>query len=95
MAAPKVPEGAYDISAKMKETSSNKHQHPVNLGVHPGLAKATDWEPGGPEVPARVERERVNPAVANSQRRAPLIDVTAITGGSAGNHTEEPPARKL
>jgi hypothetical protein len=95
MAAPNVPENAYDVSAKMTETSSNKHQHPVNLGVHPGLAKPGDWEPGGPEVPARAERERVNPADAAKQRRTPLIDVTAITPAGSGNHGAVPPPKKL
>jgi hypothetical protein len=94
MAAPKVPENATDFSSKLKETASNKHQHPVNLGGHPGTGKRSDFDPGGPEVPARAQRERVNPAVANDARREPLITVTSIHGTS-GNHDEVPPPKAL
>jgi hypothetical protein len=90
-----LPENHNDISDHMKASPSDDHIHPVNRGVHPGTAKASDWEPGGPEVPARAERERVNPNTDNSQRRTPLIDVTAITSGSGNSHIAEPPPRKL
>jgi hypothetical protein len=96
MAAPNVPENAYDVSAKLKETSSNKHAHPINLGTKRGLAKPSDFSPGGPEVPARAERELVNPADAAKQRRAGLIDVTEIRSPSGSNsHVPEPSPRKL
>jgi hypothetical protein len=90
-----LPEQHNDASARLKAASDQKHMHRINLGVHPGTAKRSDFDPGGPEVPARAERERVNPAVAASQRRTPLIDVTAITPSASGNHTAEPPPAKL
>ena len=90
-----LPEQHIDNSARMKASPSDDHVHPVNRGVHPGLAKASDWEPGGPKVPARAARERVDPGTINDQRRTSLIDVTAITSGSGNSHIAEPPPRKL
>jgi hypothetical protein len=90
-----LPEQHQDASSRLTQTSSNKHQHPVNLGVHPGLAKRTDFDPGGPEVPARVSRARVNPADAANQRRAGLIEVTPVVSPSGHSHISEPAPSKL
>jgi hypothetical protein len=71
------------------------HMHRINRGDHPGTAERSDFDPGGPEVPARPSRERVNPAIANAQRRAPLIDTTAITSGHGNSHNAEPVPERL
>jgi hypothetical protein len=77
---PSNTENHHDASAEMLSApNAQKHLHPINRGDEPGTAKASDFDPGGPEVPARATRGRVDPGAANSQRRAPLIDVTAIT----------------
>jgi hypothetical protein len=90
-----LPEQHNDASARLKAAPDQKHMHRINLGVHPGTAKRTDFNPAGVETPARVSRARVNPADAAKQRRTPLIDVTAITPSASGNHTAEPPPAKL
>jgi hypothetical protein len=90
-----LPEQHSDASGRLKAVPSDNHRHPINLRVHPGLGKRSDFDPGGPEVPARVSRARVNPADAAKQRRTPLIDVTAITSPSGNSHIGEPPPRKL
>jgi hypothetical protein len=91
-----LPEQHRDASARLKQTSNDKHAHPINLGVHPGLSKRSDFETEGVEVPARAERERINPADAAKQRRAGLIDVTEIRSPSGSNsHVPEPSPKKL
>jgi hypothetical protein len=91
----KLPEQHNDVSNGIKASPGDDHVHPINLRVHPGTGKRSDFDPGGPEVPSRVERERVDPGTINDQRRTPLIDVTAITPSASGNHTAEPPPAKL
>jgi hypothetical protein len=90
-----LPENHTEITDHLKSVPGDHHIHPINRDVHPGTAKSTDFDAKGVEVPARVERERVNPATAAGQRRTPLIDVTAITSGSGNSHIAEPPPRKL
>jgi hypothetical protein len=92
----KLPDESFtDVSGRVKQTASNKHQHPVNLGVHPGMSKKSDFETKGVEVPARAQRERVNPAEAAKQRRAGLIEVTPVVSPSGHSHIFEPPPSKL
>jgi hypothetical protein len=91
-----LPEQHQDATGFVKASRGDHHQHKINLGVHPGLAKPTDWEPGGPEVPARAARERVNPSVSAKQRRAGLINTTEIRSPSGSpSHVPEPSPRKL
>jgi hypothetical protein len=90
-----LPEQHIDASGRIKAAPDQKHMHRINLGVHPGTGKRSDFDPGGPEVPARAERERINPAEAAKLRRTPLIDVTAITPAGSGNHADVPPPKKL
>jgi hypothetical protein len=90
------PEDQFDITDHMKASpNAEKHMHRINRGDDPGLSKRSDFDPGGPEVPARPSRERVNPAVANAQRRAPSIDTTAITSGHGNSHHAEPVPSRL
>jgi hypothetical protein len=89
-----LPEQHKDASGRIKAAPGQQHMHKINLGENHGQAKRSDFDPGGPEVPARVQRERVNPAVANDSRREPLITVTSIHGTS-GNHDEVPPPKAL
>jgi hypothetical protein len=90
------PDEFCDISQNMKAASGDDHVHPVNRGVHPGTAKASDFKQSeGVEVPTRNARERVDPGAVNAQRRAPLIDVTAITSGHGNSHNAEPPPSRL
>jgi hypothetical protein len=90
-----LPEQHRDASARIG-ASRDDRTHPLNLRVHPGLAKPSDFQTEGVEVPARAERERVNPAEAAKQRRAGLIDVTEIRSPSGSNsHVPEPSPRKL
>jgi hypothetical protein len=93
--AKNLPEQHNDASARLKASPGDDHIHPINLRVHPGTGKRSDFDPGGPEVPARAARERVDPGTANDARRTPLIDVTAITPAGSGNHGAVPPPRKL
>jgi hypothetical protein len=89
-----LPEQHQDATGIIK--ASRGVQHKINLGVDPGTGKRSDFDPGGPEVPARASRERVNPADAAKQRRTPLIDVTEITSESGSpSHVPEPSPRKL
>jgi hypothetical protein len=99
-----LPENHRDLSGEMLSPPAQRHIHPVNAGVHPGTAQPRDWEPGGPEVPARPTRPLIQPD--NSKRRAPSHTVMAITseavpaGGDtysahAGNHLSEPVPGKL
>jgi hypothetical protein len=90
-----LPEQHIDASGRIKAAPGQRHMHKINLGEKHGQAKRSDFDPGGPEVPARAARERVNPAEANDLRRTPLIDVTAITPAGSGNHGAVPPPRKL
>jgi hypothetical protein len=84
-----------DVSARLK-ASRDDRTHRLNLGVDPGLADRSDFSTEGVEVPAKAERERVNPAVAAKERRAGLIDVTEIRSPSGSNsHVPEPSPRKL
>jgi hypothetical protein len=85
----------HDISGHVKAAPTEHHIHKINLGVHPGTPKPTDFDTQGVEVPAKAERERVNPSVAAAQRRTPLIDVTPIVSPSGNSHIGEPPPRKL
>jgi hypothetical protein len=91
----KLPEQHNDVSNGIKASPGDDHIHPINLRVHPGLVKGSDFDPGGPEVPARAARERVDPGAVNDQRRKPLFDVTAITASGSGNHDEVPPPKAL
>ena len=88
-------ESFVDVSGRVKQTSSNKHQHPVNLRVHPGTAKPSDFDTKGVEVPARAARERVDPSVAATQRRKPMFDITTIAPSGSGNHDEVRPPKAL
>jgi hypothetical protein len=90
-----LPENHTEITDHLESVPGDHHIHPINRSVHPGTATRSDFDPGGPEVPTRVERDRVNPATAASQRRTPLTDVTPITSGSGNSHIAEPPPRKL
>jgi hypothetical protein len=89
------PEDQFDITDHMKASPDDVHAHPVNQNVHPGTAERSDFDSDGVEVPARPSRERVNPAIANAQRRAPLIDTTAITSGHGNSHHAEPVPERL
>jgi hypothetical protein len=89
------PEDQFDITDQMKASPSDVHVHPVNKGDHPGLSKRSEFEAKGVEVPVRPSRERVNPAIANAQRRTPLIDTTAITSGHGNSHNAEPVPERL
>lgn len=90
-----LPEQHQDVSVRLKQTSSNKHQHPVNLGVHPGMSKKSDFQTKGVEVPSKVQLARIDPDEANDQRRAGLIDVTPVVSPSGYSHVFEPPPSKL
>jgi hypothetical protein len=91
-----LPEQHQDASGRLKASPSDDHVHPVNKKVHPGLAKRSDFDPQGVETPARVSRARVNPAAANAQRRAGLIDVNEIRSPSGSNsHVPESTPGKL
>jgi hypothetical protein len=75
-----------------KDTNA-RHEHPINAGDKPGTAKASDWKPGGPEVPAKPTRPLIQPN--NDDRRAPSHAVTAITSEGAHSHVAEPVPGKL
>jgi hypothetical protein len=93
---PPDPKDQFDISQNVKATPDAEiHMHRINRGDHPGTAERGDFDSAGVEVPARVSRERINPAIANAQRRAPLIDVTAVTSGHGNSHIAEPPPSRL
>ena len=91
----KLPDESFkDVSGRVKATTVDAH--PINDRVHPGLGKRTDFDPGGPEVPARVSRARVNPAEMAKQRRAGLIDVNEIRSPSGSpSHVPETSPKKL
>jgi hypothetical protein len=102
-----LPDNHTDVTRHLlAQPNAEKHMHRINRGDHPGLSKRSDFDPGGVEVPACPERERVDPGEINDQRRKPSFDVTCISSegatapgdmyaAHAGNHLSEPVPEKL